>query len=107
MPKIVKAILVSGSGCNRMEVVNGCSLSGVSIPRDKPEPKGMRALQTDPDMSLDEVLNLTKVQAKTRYNIGDARLNEIAEKAGAIVFVGKKKMYNREALDEYFRGHAG
>lgn len=67
----------------------------------------MRALKTDKEISLNEILILTEIQAKTRYSCGRNRLLEVAEEAGAVVRIGnKKKGYLREVLDDYFRRKA-
>lgn len=61
------------------------------------------AVQTVPQLAtLDEIINLTEEQARIRYNIGRTNLKEIANYIGANVRVGKKRLYNRRALDEYF-----
>ncbi len=62
-----------------------------------------RELQTDRNISLNEILILSEIQAKTRYGIGRNKLLKIADEAGAIVrFSSRKKGYLREVLDKYF-----
>ncbi len=57
--------------------------------------------------SLNEIINLTEAQAKTRYNIGRDRLKKIAEEAGAVYYVGSSiRLYSRPILDEWFTRHA-
>lgn len=64
----------------------------------------MRKLQTDERVGLNDILVLSEMQAKTRYNIGRNRLLDIANEAGAVVRIGcRKNGYLRERLDEYFR----
>lgn len=67
----------------------------------------MNKLQTDERITLNEILILSEVQAKTRYNIGRGRLLKIADEAGAIVRIGNRKNgYLREVLDDYFKRFA-
>lgn len=67
----------------------------------------MNVLQVKENISLNEVLVLSELQAKTRYNIGRNRLLDIANEAGAVVRIGgRKNGYLREVLDEYFRRRA-
>ncbi len=64
----------------------------------------MRALQVNENISMNEVLVLSELQAKTRYNIGRSRLLDVANEAGAVVRLGSRKNgYLREVLDDYFR----
>ncbi len=57
-------------------------------------------------VSLNEVVNLTEQQAKTRYNIGRDRLKKIAEEAGAVYYIGSTvRLYSRPILDEWFIKH--
>lgn len=64
----------------------------------------MRTLNVNENVSLNEVLILSEIQAKTRYNVGRNRLLDIANEAGAVVRIGcRKNGYLRERLDEYFR----
>ena len=64
----------------------------------------MRALQVNENISMNEVLVLSELQAKTRYNIGRSRLLDVANEAGAVVWLGSRKnRYLREVLDDYFR----
>lgn len=54
------------------------------------------------NVNLNEIINLTEEQAKARYNIGRTNLKVIADKVGANVRVGVKRMYSRPILDEFF-----
>ncbi len=64
----------------------------------------MRALQVNENVNMNEVLVLSELQAKTRYNIGRSRLLDVANEAGAVVRLGcRKNGYLREVLDDYFR----
>lgn len=54
------------------------------------------------NINLNEVINLTEEQAKGRYNIGRTNLKEIANKTGANVRIGIKRLYSRPILDDYF-----
>lgn len=53
-------------------------------------------------VSLNEVVNLTEEEAQARYSIGKQRLKAIADEAGAIIRIGRKYLYSRRVLDEYF-----
>lgn len=67
----------------------------------------MNVLQVKENISLNEVLVLSELQAKTRYNICRNRLLDIANEAGAVVRIGgRKNGYLREVLNEYFRRRA-
>lgn len=66
----------------------------------------VRRLKIDEAISLNEVINLTLEDAKTRYRIGRSGLLEIADKIGARVFgggSGKKILLDRKKLDDYFQ----
>lgn len=69
-------------------------LDGADTPR--------RKLQKNADADLDKVVNLTMEEAKTRYSIGTSNLTSIADNIGAIVRIGRKKLFARKILDEYF-----
>lgn len=56
-------------------------------------------------VDLNQVENLTELQAKTRYSVGRNNLLKISDEAGAVVRVGIKRLYSRQILDEYFRRH--
>lgn len=57
-------------------------------------------------VSLNEVINLTEAQAKTRYNIGRDRLKKVAEQAGAVYYIGSAtRLYSRPILDDWFIKH--
>lgn len=67
----------------------------------------MSAIQIDNNVSLNEILVLNEMQAKTRYNIGRGSLLDVANEAGAVVRLGcRKNGYLREVLDDYFRSKA-
>ena len=67
----------------------------------------MRKLQVNENVSLNDVIVLSEVQAKTRYNVGRNRLLELANAAGAIIKIGcRRNGYLMEVLDDYFRRHA-
>ena len=62
----------------------------------------MQALKTE-TVDLNQVIALTESQAKARYNLGRYVLIQIADKAQANIRIGRKKLYSREILDEYFK----
>mgnify|MGYP001396196615 CR=1 FL=1 len=61
----------------------------------------MNALQTNP-VDLNQVVALTLEQAKARYNLGSGKVYEIADEAQANIRIGKKRLYSRIRLDDYF-----
>mgnify|MGYP001032863151 CR=1 FL=1 len=63
-------------------------------------------LQVKENVSLNEIVILSELQAKTRYNIGRGKLLKFANDAGAIVRIGRSNGYLREVLDDYFRRKA-
>lgn len=63
---------------------------------------GTGGLKKTMDVDLDKIVNLTLEEAKTRYSIGEGNLIAIADEAGAIIRIGRKKLYSRKVLDEYF-----
>ena len=65
-----------------------------------------RRLKVDEARSLNEVVNLSMEDAKTRYRMGRTGLLEIANKTGAIVSgggAGKRILLDRKKLDDYFQ----
>ena len=61
----------------------------------------MRALQTN-EVNLNQVIALTEDQARSRYNVGSNTLFKIADEAAANIRIGKKRLYSRSKLDQYF-----
>lgn len=57
-------------------------------------------------INLGGVFLLDEMQAKTHYNIGRALLTNIADGTGAVVRVGRRRLYARQVLDDYFRAAA-
>lgn len=55
-------------------------------------------------ISLNEMVLLTIEQAVNRYNIGKASIREAANEAGAVVRIGRRILFHRETLDNYFDG---
>lgn len=67
----------------------------------------MPKLKIDEIQNLNSVFILNEMQAKQRYNVGRARLVEIANECGAMIKSGcRKNGYLRERLDDYFRRQA-
>lgn len=62
----------------------------------------MRELKVNQDVSLNEVLNLSREDAITRYRIGKMTLIKVADEAGAKIKVGSRTLYHRPTLDKYF-----
>jgi hypothetical protein len=61
----------------------------------------MRALRTDA-VDLNQIIALTEDQARSRYNVGSNTLYKVADEAGANIRIGKKRLYSRIKLDQYF-----
>ena len=59
-------------------------------------------VERNASVNLDDVFLLDTMQAKTRYNIGRSSLTSIADSAGAVVRVGRRRLFSRQVLDEYF-----
>lgn len=57
---------------------------------------------TPMDVGLNNVVNLSKEQAKARYNIGENTLYNISNEIGADIYVGRKHLYSKKKLDNYF-----
>ena len=53
-------------------------------------------------VNLNEVVCLLEEQARARYNIAAGSIKECANKCGANIYIGKKRLYNKIILDEYF-----
>ncbi len=70
------------------------------------EPQGDTAARQEPRVTLNEVLLLNKMQAATRYNLGAPSIQKVAEDCGAIVRIGRRVVYNRKIMDEYFENIA-
>lgn len=62
----------------------------------------MRELKINRDISLDEVLNLSREDAITRYRIGKMTLIRVADEANAKIKIGSRTLYHRPTLDKYF-----
>ena len=68
----------------------------------------MHKLQTyntteqETNVNLNDVLLLNVMQAKTRYGIGKSTLTRVADEADAIVRVGRRCLFKRKTLDDYF-----
>ena len=80
---------------------NGQVAEVPSLPDVAPEKKS-HGIKVDKTRSLNEVVNLSPEDARTRYHIGRDRLKKIAADVGASVYVGNRTLYNRQKLDEYF-----
>lgn len=66
----------------------------------------MPKLKIDEIQNLNSVFILNEMQAKQRYNVGRARLLEIANECGAMVKIGcRKNGYCRQKMDEWFLRH--
>lgn len=58
--------------------------------------------QQESRLTLDEIMLLSKMQAITRYNLGATTIRKVADECGAIVHIGKRVVYHRQILDDYF-----
>lgn len=59
-------------------------------------------LQRESRVSLNEMILLNKMQAITRYNLGSASIQRVAAECGAIVHIGRRVVFHRQILDDYF-----
>ncbi len=53
-------------------------------------------------ITLNEITLLSKMQAVTRYNLGASSIRRIAGDCGALVRIGKRVVYHRQTLDDFF-----
>lgn len=58
-------------------------------------------------VTLNDVVLLSKMQAVTRYNLGATSIRQIADDCGAVVYIGRRVLYHRQTMDEYFESIAG
>lgn len=58
--------------------------------------------QQESRLTLDEIMLLSKMQAITRYNLGATTIRKVADECGAIVHIGKRVVFHRQILDDYF-----
>lgn len=56
----------------------------------------------EPRITLNEITLLSKMQAVTRYNLGASSIRRIAGDCGALVRIGKRVVYHRQTLDDFF-----
>lgn len=66
-------------------------------------PQKRTKLKKTMHVNLDQIVNLTLEEAKARYSVGGGNLREIADEAGAIIRIGRKCLYSRQVLDDYFK----
>lgn len=64
--------------------------------------QGTSITQQESRITLDEIMLLSRMQATTRYNLGAATIRKVANECGAIVHIGKRVVYHRQILDDYF-----
>ena len=64
--------------------------------------QGTSITQQESRITLDEIMLLSRMQATTRYNLGVATIRKVANECGAIVHIGKRVVYHRQILDDYF-----
>lgn len=74
----------------------------IAMQKQQTQPVQSQYIQQINRISLDDVTLLTKLQAATRYNIGCGTIKKISDDIGATVFIGKKILFHRQTLDEYF-----
>lgn len=66
------------------------------------EPQESTVTQTEPRITLNEITLLSKMQAVTRYNLGASSIRRVAKDCGALVRIGKRVVYHRQTLDDFF-----
>lgn len=66
------------------------------------EPQESTATQTETRITLNEITLLSKMQAVTRYNLGAASIRKIADECGAVIHIGRRVLYHRQIMDDYF-----
>ncbi len=68
--------------------------------------QGTSITQQESRITLDEIMLLSRIQATTRYNLGAASIRKVADECGAIVHIGRRVVYHRQILDDYFKSLA-
>lgn len=68
---------------------------GIDVPEVSTIPQDSR-------ITLNEITLLSKMQAVTRYNLGAASIRKIADECGAVIHIGKRVLYHRQTIDDYF-----
>lgn len=53
-------------------------------------------------ITLNELTLLNKMQAITRYNLGATSIRKIADECGAVIHIGRRVLYHRQKMDDYF-----
>lgn len=99
---VALTFLEMSDSCRKLEIIDEYaqeSINKIGILENMP--KGAK-LGMNGNLSLEQVVNLSEAQAKARYNIGRANLIDAAGHIGATVRIGRKRLYNREKMDEYF-----
>ncbi len=61
-----------------------------------------RVQQQENRVTLNEITLLNKMQAITRYSLGAASIQRVAAECGAVVHIGRRVLYHRQILDDYF-----
>lgn len=106
IPEVIRAFLDSSGRPNRLEMIGEYHYNAEEQPVESALPEeataGGRRLKTDSAGSMDDMVNLDEKLAKARYGINTSSLHEIAEKIGATVRIGRKRLYNRQKMDDYF-----
>ena len=65
-------------------------------------PKPETSEPQDSRITLNEITLLSKMQAVTRYNLGASSIRRVAKDCGALVRIGKRVVYHRQTLDDFF-----
>lgn len=65
------------------------------------EPENLATPQ-ESRVTLNEITLLNKMQAITRYSLGAASIQRVAAECGAVVHIGRRVLYHRQILDDYF-----
>lgn len=102
IPVIIKAVLEGTGRSGKLKKINEFHLANKELPQVATR-TGTYGLKFDETKSLDDVVNLTLEDAKTRYRIGRNNLLKIADEIGAKVPNGRKNLFDRKKLDDYFQ----
>lgn len=53
-----------------------------------------------------EIVTIDREMAKERYSLGGDSVDKVAKEAGAVIKIGRRKLYLVKAMDAYFESLA-
>lgn len=85
-----------------IKVEEQLKMAVIAMQKQQAQPAQPQYIQQINRISFDDIMLLSQLQATTRYNIGRGSLLKISDDIGATVFIGRKILFHRQTLDEYF-----